>query len=219
MNKILNNCSPAFLVFFDWAADYLLKHSKGLEIKNARKIRLSDGWCAGWCDGDRIMLAGNSPLFEETFVHEFCHMMQAVEKDPVWTTSSLFWNYLESGSININNWDSVTEIIKLERNCELRAVELSKKWKLFNNNLYSQRANLYLFFYHFVFLKKKWADSTGLYSSVEILRKMPEKIVNLDKLSKIDMNLMKIYNECLGKNGKKCKKVLPVSAALSRVSP
>lgn len=214
MNKILKNSSPAFLVFFNWATDYLLKHKKGLEIKNTRKIRLTNGWCGGWCDGDRIVIAGKNPLFEETFVHEFCHMMQAIEKDPVWTTSSLFWTYLDKNSININSWDSVFEIIELERNCELRAVELSKKWKLFDNKLYSQRANVYLFFYHFVFLQKKWVNSTGIYSSVEIMSKVPKKIVDLEQLQKIDMNLMKIYDEYLGKKG---KKVLPVSAALSRI--
>ena len=212
--SLLKKCSKNFTPFYEWAENYCRKHNKKITIVNKGKLDFEGGQCGGWCDGEEMVSAANSFLFEEVFVHEFSHMMQAVEESEVWEPENEFWTACAKNKVKISSWNDLIRLIALERDCERRALALSKKWNLFDNSIYTKRANLYLFFYHFVFLRGKWVDSTGLYFSEKLIEMMPEKLVTMDKLAVIDMNLMLVFDECLGK-GKKCKKVLPVSAALS----
>lgn len=217
MNKktLLKKCSPNFVLFFEWAEEYLRKNNKKVVIVNARKIKFDGGFCGGWCDGKEIVIAGRGLLFEETFVHEFSHMMQAIEKSPFWTKSTTFWDDLEKQEINIQSWKSIIKIIALERDCERRALALSKKWELFDNEIYAQRANIYLFYYHLVFLRGEWIDSTGLYNSPQLNKLMPKTLAPMSALTAINMDLMVIFDQCVGKKRKKGKKSLPKPATLS----
>lgn len=207
MNKksLLKKCSPNFVLFFEWAEEYMRKHNKKIIVVDAKKIQFDGGWCGGWCDGDEIAIAGRSALFEETFVHEFAHMMQAIEKSPIWKKEFKFWDDLEKDNVTSLSWPRVLEIIELERDCEKRAIALSKKWDLFDNKIYAQRANVYLYFYQYIFMRGKWMDSTSLYASSYLSDSMPEQIVSMKKLSQIDIDLMQIYEKQIGK-GKKNKK-------------
>lgn len=199
--KFLNDCTPNFKKFFAWSAKYLEKHDKKVIIVNSRGITQDGVKCSGWCDGDEIVAARKNPLFEEVYVHEFSHMQQAVEESPYWKDTSLFWRHLEKGKVAINSWDSVLDIIALERDCEKRAVAHSKKWQLFDNEQYSKSANLYLHYYQYVFLKRKWLNSTRIYNPL-LLRAMPDKIRPLADFKHIDMNLMSLFDDCLDRKGK-----------------
>ncbi len=211
MKKLIMNKSENFIRFFEYAQEYLEIHNKKLELFNSRNINFDGSKCAGWCDGKTIAVATKNTISNEVFVHEFSHMNQAVELSPLWKKDYKFWNFLEKKTFSPKNWEFVMEVIALERDCELRSLKHSKKWGLFDNELYAQRANLYLYFYQYVFLKQKWAASTGIYNPI-LINEMPKKILPLSKFSNIDMNLMKLFDDCLTPNGKFYTKEMPKSA-------
>lgn len=199
--KILKGCSENFTKFFDWTTDYLLDHGKKAVIVNKRNIDFAGSKCSGWCDGEEIVAARKNPLFEQVYCHEFSHMTQAVEKSPLWKDEYDFWDLFEKDQISPRAWDSIMEIIALEYDCEKRSLAFSKQWNLFDNEKYAQQANLYLFYYQYVFLKRQWIDSTSIYHPL-ILDQMPKKLVNLGEFNSINMKLMSLFDECLDKNGK-----------------
>ena len=197
--------NPNFIEFFEWAQAYLDKHNKCIQLVNRQNISYESGKCSGWCDGQTIAVAIKNPLAEEVFVHEFCHMNQAIEKSQFWKEDYDFWTLLEKKQLDIKHWDKIMDVIALERDCEKRALALSKKWSLFDNEDYAQKANAYLFYYHFIFLKQKWMDSTSIYHPF-ILEEMRKKLLPLNYFNDINMELMNLYNDCLDKKGKFYKK-------------
>lgn len=199
--KYLDGCSKNFKKFFDWSIDYLGKHDKKVVIVNSKSVVQDGIKCSGWCDDDEIVVARKNPLFQEVFVHEFSHMQQNIEQSPYWKDTSLFWRHLSKDKVAINSWDSVLDIISLERDCEKRVIKHSKKWKLFDNNLYAKRANLYLYYYQYVFLKRRWTNSTSIYHPY-LVDIMPEKILPMSQFKTIDMPLMQLFEDCIDKKGK-----------------
>lgn len=191
-------------------------HGKKLTVAKKKNIIFDSGKCSGWCDGQEIMIAGKNPLFEETFVHEFSHLTQAIELSPLWRNDYRFWDDLDAGKLDVDSWDSIMDIILLERDCERRAIKFSKKWDLFDNHIYAQRANLYLFYYHYVYLKGEWFPSTNLYSYPPLLQMMPRQLVSISEFKTINMNMMKLYDLA---HDKKERKILPKPATLSRIRP
>jgi hypothetical protein len=201
MNKAIENCSPKFKKFFAWSCDFLKEHNKKLVIKNTKKIKyLEDGtYCSGWCTGEEIVVAAKHHMFQEVYCHEFCHMLQAIEKDPLWEQDNgKFWTNMVEGTLCIKDWDQAFGLIQLERDCERRTIQLSKKWDLFDTKKYAQKANLYLQYYQYVFLKKTWRSSTSIYKP-NLVKVMPDKLLPLSKLQIIDMELMKLYEKEIGK--------------------
>jgi len=174
------------------------KHDKKVIIVNSKTIKSDGITCGGLCDDDKIVVAFKNELFEQTYVHEFSHMQQSIQESPYWKDTSLFWHHLNKDKMAINSWDSVLEIIALERDCERRAINHSKKWNLFDHKLYAKNANLYLHFYQYVFLKRKWMRSTSIYHPV-LEKMMPNELKPLADFKKIDMNLMCLFDECLDK--------------------
>lgn len=197
--KLLETCSPNFQSFFKWSQDYLKQHGKLCKISNAKSVKSGDGKCGGWCNEDEIRVAFKNPLFEQTYVHEFCHMQQNVERSPLWDAyDSRFWYDMRDGKITLNSWDSLFSLISLEHDCESRVIEQSKKWNLFDNSEYARKANLYLHYYHYIFLRGKWITSTTIYQPA-IVRSMPDKLRELSEFKKIDINLMKDFDDHLFK--------------------
>jgi hypothetical protein len=201
MNSFLKGCSKNFKDFFDWSIHYLEKHNKKVVIVNAKCVREDGNKYGGWCDGDEIVVARKMPKFEETYVHEFSHMNQAVENSPLWDVGDKFWRQLQRKTLQISSWEEVIKIISLERDCERRSILHSKQWDLFDNESYAQNANLYLYYYQFVFLKRQWMPSPTIYHPF-LVNEMPKKLMPLSSFKSINMPLMMLFNECLDKKGK-----------------
>jgi hypothetical protein len=197
------DCSPKFKKFFSYALDYLKDNNKELVIHPGEKIKyLEDpSECTGWCDGDSIEIARELKLFEETFVHEFCHMMQAVEDTYLWNQHQkcTFWDDLHSCDDNITFWNETYKTIRLERDCEKRVLDVNKIWELFDGELYAKQANAYLYFYHYVYLTRRWDLATTLYCD-EILNVMPSKLLTPQQLKTINMDIMLVYDKVLKKD-------------------
>lgn len=193
--------SKNFPAFFEWAEKYLEKHGKTLTVHNGRNVKFDSGLCVGWCDGEEISIALKNPKAEEVFVHEFSHMMQAIEGSPLWKDGYSFWTSLKKGKLEIQDWPKLMEVIALEHDCETRALKLSKKWNLFNNKKYAQAANSYLYYYQYVFLRKKWFNSTCIYKP-NVLDFMPNTLNPLESFNYIDMRMMDAFDEVLNKKRK-----------------
>lgn len=199
--QFIKKCSPNFQKFFHWSLKTLEKHDKTVTICNTKTVNCDGTKVGGWCNDREIVIAFKNQLFEQTYVHEFSHMQQCVENSPYWKDTSLFWRHLEKDKIAINSWDAVSDVISLERDCERRSILHSKKWGLFDNEEYAKNANLYLHFYQFVFLKRKWPNFSSIYHPL-ITQKMPDKLLPTSHFRHIDMNLMGLFEDCLDKKGK-----------------
>lgn len=203
LHSQISDCNPKFKNFFAYALDYLNEHNKELVIHPGSKIKFGDdpAECTGWCDGDSIEIARELNLFEETFVHEFCHMTQAVEDIHLWNQhqKSTFWDDLQSNNTDcINFWDEIYKTIRLEQDCEARVLEINKHWNLFDASLYAKQANAYLYFYHYVYITRNWELASPLYCD-ELLKVMPSKLLTPKQLKSIDMNIMRVYAKVLKK--------------------
>jgi len=185
-----DNLPKNFPEFWDELNHYLKTHNKKLEIRDSSYLNCH-GKCGGYCDGDKIVVAKRGGLFLETLTHEFCHLQQAVEESPLWAAD--LWNL----KFDLLDFRSLYNLILLERDCELRVLELNKRFGFFGPSLYAQRANTYLFFYHYVFLKRKWRISTTIYKP-ELVSRMPTEIVDEDRLLVVDMGMMMEYERVLG---------------------
>jgi len=215
LHSQISDCTPNFKNFFEYALDYLHINNKDLVIRSGEKIKYGDepGECTGWCDGASIEIARDLKLFEETFVHEFCHMMQAVEDTHLWDQhqKSTFWEDLnlpldlKSNNNDISFWNETYKIIRLEQDCESRALKMNKHWNIFDGALYAKQANAYLYFYHYVYLTRKWELASSLYCN-ELIKLMPLKLLTPKQLKNIDMNIMSAYNKILKK--KSCRNMI-----------
>lgn len=205
--KFLDSRSENFKEYFKYTLEYLYKHDKRLKIVNRRNVTVNDCKCSGWCDGDQIVVAEKNPYFEMVYAHEFSHMQQAVEKIEAWDLyDKKFWDNLAKSKIDIRNWNDLMTIIDLERDCENRTLKTSKKWDLFDNEEYAKTANLYLYYYQFVFLQKKWYNTASIYHPV-LIDCMPTKLLPTEQFYKIDMRMMRLFYECLDRRGKFYKKL------------
>lgn len=195
MNQIINSCSPNFQEFFIWSKKHLKAHNKKVIIHNSQSVINEGVKCGGLCFESVIKIAGKNKLFEEVYVHEFSHMQQNIQKSPLWENleSDNFWNYLNKGCLKIESWQTILDIIALERDCEKRAIQHSKNWKLFDNKLYAQRANAYLYFYHYVFLTNNWGNSCNIYNE-NLVKAMPDKLESLSSFQKINMDVMGLFH-------------------------
>jgi hypothetical protein len=179
-----------FQNFFLWSIKYLDRHNKKLTISNTKKV-IADGMpCSGWCDGIEIVIAVKNPKFEQVYVHEFAHMQQAVEEAECWKDCDKFWNDLQKQKLSLDSWACALDIIKLERDCERRALLLNKKYNLFDPEKYAQEANLYLYYYHYVFVKRKWKYGMNKLYQSKLCDKMPKKLLPNSHFSTIDMDIM-----------------------------
>lgn len=191
-----------FEPFFEYAKDYIIKNNGQLIVKNVKYLR-EGGRHSGSCDGEQIIIAGKCNKFKQVFVHEFAHFTQAVDQMPLWENgldTTPFWKWLEKkeSKDGIVLWDHLVEIALLERDCELRSLKLIKKFNIpICPKEYAKCANLYLYYYHFCFLKRRWVSNYSKVYESELFAKMPEKIIPKSKLLKIDMDIMKMFEDVL----------------------
>jgi hypothetical protein len=189
--------NEAFNKFYEIAEKDLCDHEIEIVLRQRKKIKMKDNThCAGYFDGETLAVATKNSLAEEVFVHEYCHFLQYKEKHPLWMViqENDIFTCLDKKHFGIKDWEIVYNTIALERDCEHKALKLSKKYKLFDNAAYAKKANAYLYYYQHVFLRREWMDSSNIYSK-KILDNMPEKLLPLSAFEKIDMNMMQIFEK------------------------
>ncbi len=195
-NLDLTNRKKSFVNFYKFADQYRQEHGGIFAFKNSKVVKVNNFKCCGFFDEEtmRIAAATQHRLFEETFVHEFCHFMQFIEQCPEWVNADdKFWTDLEQKNLTLDSWDATKAIIAMERDCEIRALKMNKKYRMFNAKRYAQNANAYFYFYQYVFLNNCWPATGTLYDS-RLPKMMPDKILPMSAFEKIDMNIMQEYH-------------------------
>lgn len=184
--------SSNFNLFYKWARKYARKHKKEIDIRPTFFVR-NQGMCLGYCDGNKIVVARKDEAFEDTFVHEFCHLMQAVDESHLWHHDDSFFYDLSINTVTMKSWNSFWQIFKIEYDCEFRAIKLVKKWNLGSYKKYSQRANAYLYNLLYMFINNSEIDLNKEFP--DISDEMPEILFTLNSFKKIDMNIMELIFE------------------------
>jgi hypothetical protein len=165
-----------------------------LMLSPSKTVVLTDNFsadCSGYFDGDdRVLAVACGKPFEEwieILIHEFGHMQQWLtdERWKKWTDSCLdLWDWMDKAKImNNTQLNSVIDsVIELERDCEIRALQIMDKWNLpINRGRYKRKANLYLYSYRLMPELKKFP--TGVYNNKHIVEMCPPRM--LKKYNKV----------------------------------
>jgi len=175
--------------FLGWAVLQLLE--SGVTIKFLQQS-VSEGYI-GWFDGykKQMLVCVSRVDFLSIFLHEFCHFLQ-------WRDNNAWWAKHMKKYIAFSNWISrasskkatSSSYIAMELDCERRAVELVKKFKLsIDIPQYIKKANACLFLYHIVEKNRGWPENKkpSVFSD-EIVSKQASKFLapsDYRKLSKM----------------------------------
>lgn len=102
-------------------------------------------------------------IFINTLAHESSHMDQWIDNRYLWDKCSpgysLFFEWLER-NVELKAEqvrETVEDIIRLERDCEIRAIKKLKKYKIPTDfDKYIRKMNCYLYGYLFFLEKRRW---------------------------------------------------------------
>lgn len=134
------------------------------------------------------------------FVHEYCHFLQYIEKEPAYYAikqrhSQLYSDFFETKIKTKDTVDAIRLIRNMEENCERRVVEIIERYGLsINVKRYIQGANAYIYFYTLFAENGIWTSKKGPYSIKAILDIMPDKFLdNYETLPKKYKTLVERY--------------------------
>lgn len=182
-----------FEKFEEYAKDYCAKHGKIITLV-PKKTVYQDGFesfkCAGFCDGYEMVVAKKSPKFHTVYVHEFAHLTQTTDSPLKWIDSGDIWSSLKKGEVSLKQWGEFVKTIAVERDCERRSINLIKKFKITCPENYARNANIYLYYYQYVFMTGNWAQKKSPYECVELYRSVPEKLLPASHFNNINMKAM-----------------------------
>lgn len=162
--------------------------------------------CGGYFDEDakvlKIAKGKNKVQFYSILAHESSHLDQYIDSlnnvSHLWDKLSpgytLFMRWL-SGEIELSETllnETVQDVISLEKDCEIRAIEKIKKYKLpVDIEDYKRKANTYLFAYLFFTEKRKWI--TNISKQKQIWSKAPKTFKT--KYEAIPIRLYREFNK------------------------
>jgi len=131
-------------------------------------------YCGGWFDADNreFVVALKSRMGFETMIHEYSHYLQ-------WKNRRRFYNKGANACGVVFSWlggkfykkdtltNAIKDIIHLEWDCEMGALELISKYSLdVDTDKYIRAANAYLLFYHIVHSERKWCKESPYNPSI-----------------------------------------------------
>lgn len=204
----LDNTHPGFLK--------LLADSRKIARQNDIKIRISkakyihdadsDSKCIGYFDSEGGELASSNyndfDVFIRNFVHESCHMDQFLKDKFLWEKCSpgydIFFQWLEDKKIVKREVleEAVQDIIRLEKDCEIRSIAKINKYKLpIDVTDYIKRANAYLYGYLFFLEQKKWLPA--IYNNPDVVTVSPGRFPK--EYKKIPRKLYVLFKRELNK--------------------
>ncbi len=136
--------------------------------------------------------------------HEFGHANQFLDNCQFWVKTKDFdrWDkYFKSKKMKLEDvYDVWKKIVKLEADCEQRVIGFVEEFNLnIDISRYAQKANAYLYFYHFSLINKKWYKKAP-YEIEEIVNKMPKKLMSLDYYADLENQEIKknkkLFSSC-----------------------
>lgn len=137
-------------------------------------------------------------------IHESSHMDQFIEKVPEWANNigldetDRWVNGKDSADMDLIHKEIQTGI-NVEIDCEKRAVDKIKKWKLdsiIDTDRYTKAANAYVLFYHWMEKNRRWYEiGNEPYNNEEIVKTMPNNF-NID-YTKLDPHIEEVLDKYL----------------------
>jgi hypothetical protein len=164
--KLLLLTLPKDVAYFLNEVDEELKNDGiTLYISSGKHVKLDCGSCGGYFDsvGKTLAIAGNVDIqrFVSLLCHEYSHYKQYKDQNSIWHDEKIngghskFFYWLQ-GERHYKTFELVQACIKLELDCEKRAIKLIRRKfsHIVSPDDYQKRANAYLFGY-------LWVHSTG----------------------------------------------------------
>lgn len=173
------------------------KNGFKLELINLRYLDTGDGApCSGYFSEEdkKICVAVKTNDFVGTLAHEYSHLRQYIEDEQLYNfygiSYSKVFEWLEGKRIKSLDFH-LNNCLNLELDCEMRTVELIKKFDLeIDIKDYIQRANAYMYYWKYLKYSRKWCNPYNTPSNNEnIVRLMPKRFLKdyelTDKLKSI----------------------------------
>jgi hypothetical protein len=195
-----------FEKFEEYAKHYCAKHGKIITLV-PKKTVYQDGSkqfkCSGFCDGYEMVVAKKSPRFHTVFVHEFSHLTQMVDASSRWMDSGDIWSGMENGKVSLKQWQEFVKTIAMERDCERRSLNLIKKFDITCPEHYARNANIYLYYYQYVFMTGQWSGNKSPYECEDLYNLMPPKLLPVSHFNNINMEVMTLFSDFFGRKRKR----------------
>lgn len=175
--------------------DFIVRNAKSVPYGNSTASRVG-GYFMGLTNRGELAVAKRSPKFLEIMVHEFCHLHQWAEAADVWVKSDasyvLVEEWLEFKTEVTNISKHLDVCMELELDCEKRAVEMIRKWKLpIDLNLYRKGANAYMYLWKYLKYTRRWPHpDKSPYKLPVIIDRMPSRFL---KNYELTPELFKLY--------------------------
>jgi len=162
------------------------KHGVRLRLAKTKRVR-SGGYVSGYFDDEEpsLVVAMGNPNWVEILLHEFCHMQQWLEDSDIWRNSivstgedawTVMSRHLRGEEIKQSLLDEAYGmVIRCERDCDMRAVRMMKKFRLpIDTKEYIRQSNSYHYFYHAVKKTGKWYGKIPIYKNPDVVALCPD---------------------------------------------
>lgn len=172
-----------------------------LQLRDVSYLRLSNNIkCSGYFDDINLdlVVAMNSPIALEIFVHEYAHLTQ-------WQDNCLQWRGVEKSLFAVEDWlagkrvmnisKHIDKVKLMELDNEKRAVKIINKFKLpIDVDMYVRRANSYVYFYNHMKKTRRWSTpQNSPYKNDRIVSAMPAKF--LTRYTRNPKYVQKLFTE------------------------
>lgn len=172
-----------------------LNFRRGKTVVVEGNIRSSGFFDSG---GKELAIGKNRTDWLQLLVHESCHIDQWIEDVKVWRDedrlgNDIFDKWLLGKDFNKTKVKrAVNNIIRLEFDCEMRAIQKINEYDLpINIASYIQRSNAYLYYHHRALKNRTWKPA--VYESFQIVNAMPTKMLKIDSYLHIPKKLEKYF--------------------------
>lgn len=135
----------------------------------------NDGFpCGGYFCGETKVLAVATDRKEDSWLgvllHEYCHLTQWIEDQPVWRESrDEMWSWLDGKRIK-DPRGAVRTVQAVEADCERRTIRLIREMGApVDLERYTRSANAYIHFHNVMADKRKWYRAGTVMQEVESL--------------------------------------------------
>lgn len=166
-----------------------LKKHKFKLVLSLEDLKIGKNSVSGWFDESDKELAISIKDSEwlSVLVHEYCHFLQHIENDSTILALeygdenhlSDVWDWLDGKFEFFSKQDknmAFNKVIQMELNCERRAVEKIKEYKLpIDLDDYISSAHIYLYYYLFAKKHKKWFGENFGSSDIKLFEEIPNK--------------------------------------------
>ena len=180
--------------FIEHVTEECDKHGVSVFLKETNFVRANGLECGGYFSEETKEIHVSMNVSQEnwlgTLTHEYCHMLQWIEKcseyEKFYITSNVdagilidMWLDNEIEFTDEQKSKYINAMIDIELDCEKRTVELIKKFGLpIKPRTYIKKANVYLRYLKVMAQQRKWTKK--IITIARIWRKMPSNFKKLD---------------------------------------